>query len=115
MESKGITIRMPDALRQQIRVAAANRDESMNTWMVQKLRAAAARDSLRDLDDVYRAMKNKDIAAMDPQHPEQWSAELPTFGGPEPEDTMGVWSWDESRLIVGEGDNLEIVTREEWE
>lgn len=38
---------------------------------------------------------------------------LPTFGGQEPADTIGVWSWDESRLLVGEG-NLEIVDRADW-
>lgn len=26
---------------------------------------------------------------------------LPTFGGVEPRDTSGVWSWDETRLLVG--------------
>ena len=26
---------------------------------------------------------------------------LPTFGGPQPENTSGVWSWDETRLLVG--------------
>ena len=28
---------------------------------------------------------------------------LPTFGGEEPRDTMGIWSWDETHLLVGEG------------
>ncbi|WP_019592023.1 hypothetical protein [Thioalkalivibrio sp. ALE20] len=42
--------------------------------------------------------------------------ELPTFGGAEPEDTRGVWSWDENRLLIGEGnpDEWEVVTRTEW-
>lgn len=38
---------------------------------------------------------------------------LPTFGGAEPDDTGGIWSWDETRLLVGSG-RLRIVTREEW-
>lgn len=29
-----------------------------------------------------------------------WTA-LPTFGGARPDDTDGVWSWDEERQIVG--------------
>ena len=42
-------------------------------------------------------------------------SECPTFGGDEPEDTAGVWSWDETHLLVGEGwGGLEIVARGEW-
>ena len=37
---------------------------------------------------------------------------LPTFGGTEPADTTGIWSWDETRMIVGDGSaDLEIVER----
>ena len=37
---------------------------------------------------------------------------LPTFGGTEPADTTGIWSWDATRLLVGAGgDDLEIVDR----
>lgn len=40
-----------------------------------------------------------------------WTA-LPTFGGAEPRDTSGVWSWDEGRLLVGTcGSDLRIVSR----
>ena len=39
---------------------------------------------------------------------------LPTFGGADPEDTIDVWSWDESRLIVTGSASLEIVSRAEW-
>jgi hypothetical protein len=38
-------------------------------------------------------------------------ANLPTFGGNEPSDTFGVWSWDANSLLVGEGSDLEIVPR----
>lgn len=31
----------------------------------------------------------------------QWRTDLPTFGGEEPDDVEGVWSWDETHLIVG--------------
>lgn len=36
---------------------------------------------------------------------------LPTFGGEAPADTREVWSWDETRLLVGSGRDLEIVPR----
>ncbi len=36
---------------------------------------------------------------------------LPTFGG-EPIDRMGVWSWDETHMIIGEGvTDMKIVPR----
>lgn len=38
-------------------------------------------------------------------------ADLPVFGGPEPEDTTCVWSWDETHLLVGECLPFEIVPR----
>lgn len=37
---------------------------------------------------------------------------LPRFGGEEPEDTTGIWSWDEMRLLVGDGPGvLQVVPR----
>ena len=30
-------------------------------------------------------------------------AGLPTFGGTEPRDTAGIWSWDSDRVLIGEG------------
>lgn len=40
-------------------------------------------------------------------------ADLPTFGGAEPGDTQGVWSWDAARLIVGTcPDDYAIVPRD---
>ena len=40
-----------------------------------------------------------------------WSS-LPNFGGPAPDDTAGVWSWDETHLLIGEDPaSLEIVSR----
>jgi len=42
-------------------------------------------------------------------------SECPTFGGDEPEDTAGVWSWDDTHLLVGEGwGSCELVARGEW-
>lgn len=41
--------------------------------------------------------------------------ELPTFGGPMPESTAEVWSWDEDSLLVGTGafHEWEIIDRKE--
>lgn len=40
---------------------------------------------------------------------------LPLFGGQEPEHTLGVWSWDEEHLLIGEGwSDFMIVNRADW-
>lgn len=39
-------------------------------------------------------------------------ASLPTFGGDAPADTAGIWSWDATHLLVGDGpDGLELRLR----
>jgi len=39
-------------------------------------------------------------------------ARLPTFGGEEPADTSGVWSWSASRVLVGACiSEMQIVAR----
>lgn len=44
-----------------------------------------------------------------------WSS-LPTFGGDDPVDTVGIWSWDADSLLIGDdGSTLEIIDREESE
>ena len=63
---------------------------------------------IKTLDQLAQAIKDGVIN----QHEYDFS-DLPNFGGVEPEDTAGIWSWDEDRLLLGEGD-LEIVTREEY-
>jgi hypothetical protein len=41
------------------------------------------------------------------------SDNLPTFGGEEPANTLGVWSWDETSLLVGTCvSDLEIEDRD---
>lgn len=37
--------------------------------------------------------------------------DLPTFGGEEPDDTCGVWSWDADRVLLDNGDRFFIETR----
>jgi len=64
------------------------------------------KDIFPTLDALFVAMKSGD--ALLPC----WS-DLPTYGGSEPHDTEGIWSWDATRMIAGEcAENLEIVTRE---
>lgn len=44
-----------------------------------------------------------------------WSS-LPTFGGDDPIDTAGIWSWDADSFLIGENaDSLQIIDREDWE
>jgi hypothetical protein len=44
--------------------------------------------------------------------PEREWTRLPTFGGEEPRSTSGVWSWDESRMLVGTcASDVRIVAR----
>ena len=59
-----------------------------------------------DLKTLFELMRKND-----PSLP-RWDS-LPTFGGIEPEDTEGVWSWDSENMIVGtcSGD-IQIVPRE---
>jgi hypothetical protein len=40
---------------------------------------------------------------------------LPTFGGTEPTDTEGIWSWDETHLIIGScSQDLQLVSRVDY-
>ncbi len=59
-----------------------------------------------NLDELFEAMQTGRVRCFD---------ELPTFGGAEPDDTSGVWSWDATRAIVGTYvDDIEIVSREDY-
>ena len=63
-------------------------------------------DNIRTLDDLFDAIKRGAVDLDDA---------LPVFGGAEPRDTASVWSWDPTRLLVGECvGNLEIVPRDAW-
>lgn len=65
--------------------------------------------TITNLDDLFCAMKAGDTNTMDG---DEFSADLPTFGGDEPADTREVWSWDATRMIVGTcADDLAIVSR----
>jgi len=65
---------------------------------------------MKNLEDLRDAMVSDDPSVID--HDGQWLGNLPTFGGVEPTDTYEVWSWDETRLLVGTcADDLKIVNR----
>ncbi len=66
-------------------------------------------DTLAELLDAMRSDHPSVMCARDVG---QWSTDLPTFGGEEPACTLGVWSWDETHMLVGTcNDDLEIVER----
>lgn len=67
---------------------------------------AQSLEQLRDLLNAATAEQNAEIDA----RPHLMTS-LPTFGGIEPSDTVGVWSWDAGRLLVGENAPFEIVDR----
>ena len=41
-------------------------------------------------------------------------AHLPTFGGHEPADTAGIFSWDENYFLVPKSDGWRLVPRDEF-
>lgn len=62
---------------------------------------------IKNLDTLFEMMKNDDETLAD------WD-KLPTFGGPEMDDTIETWSWDATRMIVGTcSDDIAIVERED--
>jgi hypothetical protein len=68
--------------------------------------------SLEELLDAMREIEAEcaEIGS-DPQFAYDATA-LPVFGGAEPPDTLGIWSWDESRLLTGTcTDDMRIVPR----
>lgn len=66
-----------------------------------------------DLDDLYQKMLVNHPSTLNRFG--QWSSDLPNFGGEDLAGNDGVWSWDETRLIIGEfAGDLAIITREEY-
>lgn len=52
----------------------------------------------KNLDELLAALRS---FAPETLADERALTRLPTFGGSEPADTAGIWSWDAHRLIVG--------------
>jgi hypothetical protein len=63
------------------------------------------------LEELRAEMQTQPDSVLLSEDCEDW----PTFGGEMPAEAaiVSVWSWDEERVLIGEGDNLEIITREE--
>ena len=65
-----------------------------------------------NLDELYNMMMEYHPSTLDWTR-QQWSSDLPTFGGEAPSDTEAIWSWDDTRVIMGYGSqDLEIRGRE---
>lgn len=76
---------------------------------VESIRAAIR--NARHLGDLVEALRSTRVLSDEDQARIDWT-ELPTFGGAEPSDTRGVWSWDDESLLVGScADDLEVVDR----
>ena len=59
------------------------------------------------LDSLLASMRSGALSQRDAD----WS-DLPSYGGATPENTLGIWSWDETRLLVGQcASDLEIRDR----
>ena len=59
----------------------------------------------KNLDELYEMMKNDDVSLP------EWDC-LPVFSDKDIEDTLEVWSWDNTRKIVGTCSyDIEIIDR----
>lgn len=59
------------------------------------------------LDSLLASMRSGALSERDAD----WS-DLPSYGGATPENTLGIWSWDETRLLVGEcSTDLWLISR----
>jgi predicted transcriptional regulator len=66
----------------------------------------------KTLKELYGMMQKNDGRLLELYG--DWSS-LPVFGGSEPPQTVGIWSWDENDLIVGTcSADISIVPREEY-
>lgn len=67
-----------------------------------------AKIAASSLDELLGVIRNSDVS-------DEQMVDLPTFGGDEPPSTHGVWSWDETRLIVGTcADDFKIIDRADY-
>lgn len=68
----------------------------MMTEMQERVNTAASLCELRDILNSYEEPEDEQIELC----VEVDLTSLPTFGGEEPANTLGVWSWDEKHLLV---------------
>ena len=65
-------------------------------------------EDIKTLDQLLSYIQTEEVSDTD-------MSDLPTFGGDTPSDTMGIWSWDQDRLLIGTcADDYEIVERLFW-
>ena len=82
------------------------RDESDPANVGIAYRCGYSSGPIDDLDDLLVVVQGHGATNLD---------DLPTFGGETPDDTSEIWSWDETRLLVGTcAAELEIVDRADW-
>lgn len=71
----------------------------------------AAINNAQHLGDLVEALRSTSELSEDEQDRIDWT-DLPTFGGAEPSNTLGVWSWDHESLLVGScADDLTVIDR----
>jgi hypothetical protein len=65
-----------------------------------------------NLDDLFAALRAWNASGADLVEAGFDMTALPVFGGDEPANTSGVWSWDANRMIVGASlDEARLVAR----
>ena len=82
-------------------------------------KAAPYSDVMEDREMTIQARNLDELAEeingmSDEERRELDMSDLPLFGGTALARTEGVWSWDETRLLVGNGSPLIITPRAEW-
>ena len=66
------------------------------------------------LTALLQALRDTRSLSSEEQDEINWT-DLQMFGGAEPASTLGVWSWDEDRLLVGTcADDVRVITRDGW-
>ena len=90
------------------KVQPSNRRDTMTTTEARANIASAA-----TLAALMQALRDTRSLTSEEQDEINWT-DLQTFGGDEPDSTLGVWSWDSNSLLVGTcADDLKIVSRAE--
>jgi hypothetical protein len=91
---------------------AFNRTETATSFEAFK-RLAQSFEPIKSLDDLYKKMLVDHPSTVGRDG--MWSSDLPNFGGADLAGNDGVWSWDDTRLIIGSfAGDLAIITREEY-
>ena len=104
--------RCPDGIDFEAIKEAFNRTETATSFEAFK-RLAQSFEPIKSLDDLYKKMLVDHPSTVGRDG--MWSSDLPNFGGADLAGNDGVWSWDDTRLIIGSfAGDLAIITREEY-